>query len=77
MKPREFWIHRLEFNRKFNAPLVVYNKSEIKAEPDKWVHVREVVPIDWAKVWDNIQFVSFPDFQKIKQQVEKQLNGDE
>lgn len=77
MKPREFWI-RTDRNGLPNA--VSQTPINKKHNDDELTHVREVMRIDWEKVWDDYNFVPknhSVDRQLIKELIEKQLAGEE
>lgn len=78
MKPREFWIWGSIVSDK---PI---NFSEIHKQgySASQIHAREVVPIDWEKVWQEYAMRGecgiFNDDEKIIEDlVEKQLKGEE
>lgn len=68
MKPREFWLD-LNINEVLS--------SDSKRESND-VYVREVVEIDWEKVWALYPFVNIfkEGKNKIQELVEKQLRGE-
>lgn len=73
MKPREFWVR--EAIDLFGGPcLLVYDLRLA----DKDIHVREVVPIDWEKVWKEYGGAHFWESkEQIQELIEKQLVGEE
>ncbi len=70
MKPREFWLNASYWHSIDDKP---FNRNDT-------VYLREVVPIDWKKVWndycDGLDGDS-DNLQLIQQLVEKQLAGEE
>lgn len=74
MKPREFWISDdLEY--------VSVNTKYCEPEYGPWMHVREVLPIDWERVWvafaeqNYTYIISKSDQITIKALVERALKG--
>ncbi len=67
-KPREFWI---SCPPQDNQAMTCYVWGFETKEPT--THVREVLPIDWEKVW-----LAFDgkDFHQLKELVEKALAGE-
>ena len=67
MKPREFWI-----TMEFPGP-------HLSIENGRGAFlVREVVPIDWEKVWSEFKgTMALKDYLQIEKLVEKQLRGEE
>lgn len=67
MKPREFWID------------LITKEVHLGPLSEQSIRVREVVPIDWERVWEGIAFnkytqhVDQPTKEMIKQLVEAQL----
>lgn len=83
MKPREFWIRENKNYPEDSGPLF-YCSTAAPRPPSTAFLVREVVPIDWEKLWKkflgerlfneiNIQ----EQFMIIEKLVEKQLRGEE
>lgn len=69
MKPREFWI-----TMEFPGP-----HMSIEGGRGAFL-VREVVPIDWEKVWKDYYFgknIDGVNYELIQKLVEKQLRGEE
>lgn len=81
-KPREFWIITLG---DFTPPGVMLSKDAadmaielIKRSNDpNMTHVREVMEINWEKVWANYEGTERFDHIQIQELVEKQLRGEE
>lgn len=80
MKPREFWIGLDEngFARWMSEHKEFAFIHSDGHECKENIHVREVVPIDWGKVWKEngrYQTGTWAEFEKrIEQLVEKQLS---
>lgn len=73
-KPREFWI---PMDSTGQAGVVwVRDPKNYQNVPWDFIHVREIVPIDWDKVWKNYTGDDCYK-EKIQQLVEKQLAGEE
>ncbi len=76
MKPREFWIGEVGF-------LDIHQASSVPPQNESWaeqrfiIHVREVVPIDWKKVWEQYDGIERFDHLEIQNLIEKQLAGEE
>lgn len=68
-KPREFWILKEDTE----SLLDFYPK----VNPEEFYHVREVVPIDWDKVFEKVPGCHQINRILIKQLVEKHLAGEE
>lgn len=71
VKAREFWINIDDTD----------NGDKVFESPQDgryYIHVREVVKIDWAKVWRESEANLYPlDMLNIKKSVEAQLKGEE
>lgn len=87
-KPREFWIKVDWITGALRAGAVNFDLHlELNSgSKDLEFHVREVVPIDWEKVWEGIRQWSLPIDElesakqmqdKIQELVEKQIKGEE
>lgn len=76
-KPREFWITFQPYEKDPLGPCVNILKYVATFDHEHGVHVREVMPIDWDKIWESIPDVDPENFDKIQQLVEKQLAGEE
>jgi hypothetical protein len=90
-RPREFWIARAEQE---NFYALEVSEEEIKPDepvyrgydacrftPDEIIHVREVKPIDWPKIWEQIGKETLNEPIKlwtntIQDLVEKSLRGE-
>lgn len=78
MKAREFWIKRGFLDPKEGVCRI---EAPTDYSSEYFMHIREVKPIDWGKLW-----IEYHKAQKspllqanreiIKQLVEKQLNGE-
>jgi len=77
MKAKEFWIQQYHYEDAI---------SEKPQKDDGWIHVREVKPIEWEKVWSSLdEYFSSDECThkwpgtviKIQQLVDKQLAGEE
>lgn len=87
MKPREFYLkfNDLCYDSK-DCEVTVAQGTDANVEPHETIFVREVVPIDWEKVWEGIRQWSLPIDElesakqmqdKIQELVEKQIKGEE
>ncbi len=75
MKLKEFWVDPKDIHDGYHEGWFYENGDRRRS-----LHVREVVPIDWEKVWDGFDFgIMFPDqIRKLVQElVEAQLKGEE
>jgi hypothetical protein len=72
MKPRDFYITVNEYGEPSHIALFE------KLEDRKQIHAREVVIIDWNKLWEEFdrKTTNYPK-DRIQQLVEKQLMGEE
>lgn len=72
-KPREFWVAELP-GKSFAVSTVAPRPPSVR------IHVREVVPIDWEKVWGEYkhEWDALPEdmYKFIQQLVEKALIGE-
>lgn len=78
-KPREFWIHENGLSKIAEDYPPDYLPTD-KNFSIKVYHVREVIPIDWDKIWIkmNEEFGCNPQEEsKLEQLVEAQLRGEE
>jgi hypothetical protein len=79
---REFWVTEENISD-------IHHASGAPPQNDSWtekrfkIHVREIFPIDWEKIWKQVQDdyglnVIYDDQRKsIKELVEKQIKGEE
>jgi hypothetical protein len=80
VKPREFDLYISEDETHVCENSVPWTEGCDWAKPD--IHVREVLPIDWEKVWSEFEKDPYgapmPNFRKevLQQFVEKQLAGE-
>lgn len=77
MKLRELWV---SYGFTEDQPQFVrtYKPSTLFGGLDNWFKVREVVPLDWVKIWDHFPiWVSPDDRKRLQDLVEKQLIGEE
>lgn len=82
MKPREFaltWVHNYVLGEyKGVTDLIIEDPTPDELE-NNVVHVREVVPVDWDKVWAAWQERSDTDthhYKIIQELVEKAIRGE-
>lgn len=78
-KPREFWINQSRCNgnvRAYHSHNEMISDTQIN---DEWINVREVVPIDWNKIWSDKRITArlVDSILIIEQLVETQLKGGE
>ncbi len=82
MKPRDFWICLPDKENYNDSGSVALDPDEFTtAAQAECIHVREVVKIDWDKVWETFSQqgecgLYTIDEEMIQELVEKQLNGD-
>ncbi len=80
-KPREFWIDKDAYDENLETKsqgIIAYFKKPSRA--NKPIHVREVVPLDWIKIWQSYNKLKLHDNPGpralIQQLVEAQLKGE-
>lgn len=85
MKPREFWIEISLLSNFVGAEIYrVLTKPQTelqKRTSDGCIHVREVTPIDWERVWaeywnNQNSHIMVADQKAIQDLVEKSLRGE-
>lgn len=87
MKLREFWITAESFDHLNGSQLrycVDKDPKGFDIHPEQFIHVREVMPIDWEKVWNyldnwsgcSIEVSNKHYLDKLKELIEKQLAGE-
>lgn len=80
MKPREFWIFRHPEERSRD---IVYSSEPKQLKPNQIIHCREVVAIDWNKLWADYlkqspyTSVIAMNALAVQRLVERQLAGEE
>lgn len=81
MKPREFWLNEDPLYQR--SPIVTDTKEEMDLMylPDPSIHVREVVPIDWPKIWEQMRGMKVSDNwsaveTKLQDLVERAIKGE-
>lgn len=78
-KPREFWISIYDDQQILNVH-TFETKPGVHVDPDadEIIRVREVVPMNWNKIWDKFKgTMALKDYLQIEKLVEKQLAGEE
>ena len=78
MKPREFWIS-LYKEKNILGAYSFEAKPGIHIDPDtdEVIYVREVVPIDWRKIYEDLPITWPMALLEIRKRIEKQLAGED